>query len=73
MSLYPSPYVRAEGLQRVYLAAYLGGLATVLAAIYSWWSSEAAKAGPEHAVLLLLGLVDIARIVPFYGSALSVG
>ncbi len=67
-ALYPSDIVRGAGLQRVYLAAYLGGLAAALVTGLSWWNAKRNKPGPAHAVLLMLAIVDVARLVPFYGS-----
>jgi hypothetical protein len=68
IALYPSDLVRGPGLQRAYLAAYLGGLATMIATGVRWWTRGRDKPGPHQAVLLLLGFVDVARLVPFYGS-----
>jgi hypothetical protein len=68
VALYPSDLVRSAGLQRVYLVAYVMGFAAVAAQGVAWWNAKRDKPGPESAVLLLLGLVDLAGLVAFYGS-----
>lgn len=68
IALYPSNLVRSAGLQRVYLAAYVTGFAAVAAQGIAWWNAKRDKPGPEQATMLLLGLVDVARLAAFYGS-----
>lgn len=67
VALYPSAYVRAEGLQRVYLAAFLASFALYVATLARWGGLRA-KPSSEHAVLLILGALDLARLLAFRGS-----
>jgi hypothetical protein len=67
IALYPSPYVRGEGLQRVYLAAYLGSFLAYGAAL-ARWTARRVMPSSEHAVLFILGALDLARLLAFRGS-----
>jgi hypothetical protein len=67
VALYPSDLVRGPGLARVYLAALLVSLAIYVAALTEW-GARRARPTSAHAVLLVLGAVELARLAPFYGS-----
>lgn len=67
VALYPSDLVRGPGLARVYLATFLCSLAVYVAALAQWGAKRAAP-NSAHAVLLVLGAVELARLAPFYGS-----
>jgi hypothetical protein len=68
VALYPSDLVRADGLQRVYLAAHLAALAAAIACVASWGRKRIAPGSP-HAVLFVIGALEVARLVPFYGGS----
>jgi hypothetical protein len=70
VALYPSPLVRQEGLQRIYLGAHLAALAVYVATLASW-GAKRLKPDSEHAALLILGAVDLARLIPFHGSVFA--
>jgi hypothetical protein len=64
VALYPSAWVRGDGLRRVYLAAFLVGLLTYVASLAKW-GAKRVKPEAEHAVLLVLGATEVARILSF--------
>jgi hypothetical protein len=73
-ALYPSPLVRGDGLQRVYLAIDLIGLFVAVAALARWarWARARASPGSAHAVAIGLVVLDGAILVapfsPWRGS-----
>jgi hypothetical protein len=67
VALYPSPYVRTDGLQRVYLAAFLASFMVYIAALARWGALRATPSS-EHAAFLILGALDLARLLAFRGS-----
>lgn len=60
--LYPSPLVRGAGLQRVYLAADLTGLA-VSAVAFAMWRRNPRTPNSAHGVALFLILLDLATLI----------
>jgi hypothetical protein len=66
IALYPSDLVRGAGLAQIYLAAELVALAVYVVTLARWGARRAAPSS-AHAVLLVLGAVELARLVPFYG------
>jgi hypothetical protein len=60
VALYPSPAVRGAGLQRVYLAADLIGLAVATVALVAWARRGlAARRSPRSAPMVAIGLVAL--------------
>jgi hypothetical protein len=67
IALYPSPLVRGEGLQRIYLGAHLGALFVVVATFAAWRVRKAVP-GSAHAALFVLATIELVRLAPFNGS-----
>jgi FtsH-binding integral membrane protein len=67
VALYPSDLVRGDGLRRVYLAAFLTGLAVVVVTLVRW-TSKKARPHSEHAVMFLLGAAECVRLMSFSGA-----
>lgn len=67
VALYPSELVRANGLQHVYLAAHLCALAVVVVT-FARWAPRRPMPGSEHAAMLIICILDVARLLAFRGS-----
>lgn len=67
IALYPSDLVRGASLQRIYMTAYLGALLAVIVGGLSW-GARRLRPQSEHAVVFVIGAIEIARLIPFHGS-----